>query len=360
MLYGLQDLWKYEWFEFGDIQKLNPLNGFEALKLCTPPHWQYLWGQPTTESQVAFFVKTNLIIAVFGVELFFVVKSISGESMGRYKKKSIRCKTSKRESKIEKPKSPANTRIKIPLSEIIDQDGKSSQLIRNQILRQNKSRPTPTKCAVSPVVKMKINRFLFGQSPRPNVTNYHRRNGATKSRPELEHNNSRHFELRTNDDDSKADDIGFGAAKQKHHPTDSIKSATQFDDDSKEGMSRDKVDGKRYAMRHFEEHNVEPLRNHVIELRNLDRRVLNEKVIQKIINKKLMRIDVGSEVNGHHRVSLQAISIAGTGIKKFAQIMISNSKTKRGNELANDIVHALNGKKLFGKVLECRLKECRT
>merc|ERR1712154_515516 len=95
--------------------------------------------------------------------------------MGRKKKKSTRCKTSKREHKHinkkleqKKLKSPATNKYKIPLNHLIDQNGKSSEFIHAKLLKQCKEKKSPNKVALSPGIKMKINKFLFGNSLNQN------------------------------------------------------------------------------------------------------------------------------------------------------------------------------------------------
>jgi len=254
--------------------------------------------------------------------------------MGR-KKKSVRCKTSKRDSthKDKRLKTPPSSTYPVPLNQMIDQNGKSSQLIRDQILRQNKSRPTPIKHAVSPAIKMKINRFLFGKSPRPNTNSQGHPERAKKNKAEIK-------DLRLCDDDSKQNYFIESAESKKERlkKLEMESQAVVRGDDSKENEGG--------APMEIEE---DPPRFDVLELSNLDRRVFHEKIIAKIVNKKLAQFH---GVNAP-RISLKSISILSAGTEKLAKIVVHRSSAVMGQDTASDIVRLLNGKKLFGKVLKC-------
>jgi len=264
--------------------------------------------------------------------------------MGRRKKKSIRCKTSKRDNRYSDKtlKSPPNNRIRVPLNQVIDQNGKSSKVIHDQIVKQNKSRPTPTKHTVSPAIKMKIDRFLFGQSPRPNLDRSKTHNIlAAKSRKEI-------IDIPLCDDDSKQN---YFLTKDRGQLT---RQNALRDDDFKEAISglvavdETATTTATTNIEHDDE-GAETQRYDVLELRNLDRRVLSEKLIQKIVNKKLAQIYGRNGL----QISLKAVSILKAGGQSVAKITVRKAAVGGEGNLAEDIRRMLDGKKLFGKALRC-------
>eukprot|EP01083_Nonionella_stella_P089969 251315_1 len=221
----------------------------------------------------------------------------------RKKKKSIRCKTSKKEYKHKNKNlksSPAVHQYQIPLNQIIDSNGKSSKLIHSQLLKQNKMKTPTKKSTLSPAVKVKIDNFLFGTP-------------------------SNHREHQK-DDDSKDDDTSMNL-----DDNDSTKSIASNTDNTQSNEDNDsKCD--------------------ILKISNLDIKV-NEKIIAKIVNKKL-----SSQTNTKpSQISLKCISILCTGSTKIAKIKVTNLKNPTLNRLYAQIIDLLNGKKLFGKVLKCAI-----
>ena len=242
--------------------------------------------------------------------------------MGRKKKKSVRCKTSKKEHKHrnkkldqqKKLKSPAldrKNKRRIPLNKIIDSNGKSAEFIHSKLLKQNeRKRKLEKVIPISPANKLKIDTFLFG----------------TKSR------SSR----RTNKDKDNDIDIESKSSKLSK----SSKSSKSIDsnndnDDQKENEEDDNDDLEKYD---------------IIKISNLDHRV-NEKIMAKIINKKLSPTPKQSAT----KISLKSISIltVSNTKKKNDEIKIAKIKLKKSHPLITDIIDSLNGKKLFGKILKC-------
>jgi len=213
-------------------------------------------------------------------------------------------------------------------------------MVHEQILRQNKSRPTPTKHTVSPAIKMKIDRFLFGQSPRPNLDRSKSQSTLqSKSRKEI-------VDIPLCDDDSKQNYFLTTKSRDDGHGQLSRQNALR-DDDFKEAIAgiNDTADST--------ERDEEARRFDVVQLRNLDRRVLSEKLIQKIVNKKLAQ-NYGR--NGP-QIALTAVSILKVKGESVAKILVKKASMECEDNLAEDIARMLDGKKLFGKALQCAVVE---
>ena len=233
--------------------------------------------------------------------------------MGRKKKNSVRCKTSKREHKHKKfeqqkkiLKSPVPNKKRVSLNKIIDSNGKSSEFIHSKLVRQNKSRKTPTKntkiVTISPENKLKIDTFLFGK---------------TKSRSSKRLNKNK----KDQDNDQLMDNKSDRKSRNNNNKSNSI----------------EEID---------EEEDVEKF--DILQISNLDKRV-NEKIMAKIINKKLSQM----QVTNTQQISLKSISILTISKIKSAKIKLKKLSTDNTNPLTLDIIKLLNGKKLFGKILKC-------
>ena len=139
--------------------------------------------------------------------------------MGRKKKRSVRCKTSKREHKHinrkleqqKKLRSPSWDRKKqkrIPLNKIIDSHGKSAEFIHSKLLKQNKiKRKARNKTIkISPANKLKIDTFLFGSKSRPSrKTNKDKENDDNDNDIDIEAKSLNFIESDIESDDEKTD-----------------------------------------------------------------------------------------------------------------------------------------------------------
>ena len=203
--------------------------------------------------------------------------------MGGRKKRSTRCKTSKREHKHKKGDKqphhkatrssfrspfPSKSRPAIRISPSPLMSSRMSSLLQRSN-RKRRASLTAKQVPASPALKCKIDRFLFGG---------------------------------TGEDEKKGDAEAAESAK--------------YD---------------------------------VLKISNLDKRVFNEKLIAKIIHRQMRKMQSSSAA----QVSLKSIAILTVRDIKIAKITLKTGEAQSG--LAEDIVRMLNGKKLFGKVLQCEL-----
>ena len=244
--------------------------------------------------------------------------------MGRGKKKSTRCKTSKKEHKhVDKSRqkalrSPASNKYAVPLNKIIDQNGKSAKYIHSKLIKQNK-RSSPRTPRLSASAKLKIDEFIFGT-------------------PSKQKRSKKQSDVSIEDSDSNSQKIS-----SNHNGSNSKGEEVKYDDDSKDIAADANMDENEFDPK-FD----------LLTIKNLDKRV-NEKIIQKIVNRKLSQNEEDDSAL-HAQISLKCVSILSVGTSKIAKIKLKKmNKDSKEKGLAPKIMALLNGKKLFGNELKCEI-----